>query len=473
MIHTMLLFGATGDLTGRLLLPALASLHAAGYLPPDFRLVASSRQEWDDDQFRQHMEKRLDQHAVNVPVASRMALINATSHIYGDVSNPDSVATVLQAATDGGQQPIITYLALPQGLFSPLSKTIGDIGLPQGSRLVIEKPFGENLDDAVELNQVMEPFIHIMGEDSVYRVDHVLGMAPVQNLIGLRFANLALESLWNSNVIEQVDVLWEETMALEGRATFYDKAGALKDVLQNHMMQVLCYAAMEAPMSLDANDLQNAKVELLNAIRPLTEDDVINKTRRARYTAGTLVVSEDSDGREVPNYTDEDGVDAARQTETFAEIVLEVDNERWRGTRFVLRTGKALPERRKEIVLHFRPGDHPLFQTKGDDGMPLQPNVLRIGIDGPLDIALNLNTTTGESPDEIAPMTMASPPVTSDLLPYAWVLLDILSGGSGRSVRGDEAEAAWRVVMPILEAWEKGLVPMGEYRAGSPGPAQF
>lgn len=469
----MLLFGATGDLAGRLVMPALASLHHAGYLPAEFRLVASSRQEWTDVQFRQHMARRLDHHAAHVPVASRTALINATSHIYGDVANSNSVASVLQAATNEGIHPIIAYLALPQGLFSPLSKTIGDIGLPPGSRLAIEKPFGENLDGAVELNQVLAPFVEAMGEDSVYRVDHVLGMAAVQNLLGLRFANTALAAIWNSKSIAQVDVLWEETMALEGRATFYDKAGALKDVLQNHMMQVLCYAAMEPPSSLDAKDLQNAKVEFLNAIQPLTEADVISKTRRARYSAGALVVSEDSDGRDVPNYTDEDGVDPTRQTETFAELVLEVDNERWRGTRFVLRTGKALSERRKEIVIHFRPSAHPLVPIGGINGTPLPPNVLRIGIDGPFEIALDLNTTAGESPDEVAPMTMTSPPVTSSLLPYAWVLLDILTGGSGRSVRGDEAEAAWRVVMPVLEGWAKGLVQMQEYPAGSMGPEQF
>lgn len=470
MVHTMLLFGATGDLAGRLLLPALASLHAAGYLSPEFSLVASGRHNWDNVQFREHLSGRLNQHAAQVPLQSRTAVIESTSYIQGDVANPDSVNAVIRTATNNHHHPIIVYLALPQGLFSPLSRTIGDIGLPQGSRLVIEKPFGENLDDAIALNHVLTPLTQALGKDAVYRVDHVLGMAPLQNLLGLRFANPALELLWNSSAIEQVDILWEETLALEGRATFYDRAGALKDVLQNHMIQVLCYVAMEAPDSLEAGDIQNRKVQLLNAIRPLSPEKVPTNTRRARYTAGTLAGSEDNESRVVPDYTEEDGVDPTRESETFAEIVLKIDNERWRGTRFVLRTGKALADRHKEVVIHFRPGTNPLFQTHDHMEFTAEPNVLRIGIDGPLNISLQLNSSSGEDPDKRAPITLASPPVTSDLLPYAWVLIDIFRGWSGRSVGADETEAAWRIVMPVLEGWAAGLVPMEEYPAGSTGP---
>jgi glucose-6-phosphate 1-dehydrogenase len=466
MIDSLLLFGATGDLAGRLLMPALASLHAASKLPSGFRLTATSRNEWDDDRFREHMAQRLERHAPHIPSTSREALIAATSHQPSDVGDPESLADVVRVAAGPAHSSIAAYLALPQGLFAPVAGTLGEIGLPPGSRLAVEKPFGEDLEGAIELNRVLEEMAGDAGEEAIYRVDHVLGMATVHNLLGLRFANTALAPVWNSDSIEQIDILWEETLALEGRATFYDRAGALKDVLQNHMIQVLCYAAMEPPASLRASDIQDRKVELLNAVRPISRDELTTRSRRARYTAGTLSVNEDSDGRAVPNYINEEGVDPARETETFAEIVFAVDNDRWRDTRFVLRTGKALAERHKEVVVHFRPAASDLFQGA-------TPNVLRIGIDGPFETTLRLNTAIDDSPAETSPITLASPPAMDELPPYANVLFDVLSGGSGRSVRGDEAEASWRVVMPVLEGWAAGFVPMDDYPAGSDGPPRL
>lgn len=463
MVGTLLLFGATGDLAGRLLLPALGQLHAAGKLPADFRIVATSRQDWDSEQYRQHMAQKLDQHAQHVPQSSREALMMLTTHVPGDVSNTESIRAVVNEATGKGHQPIVAYLALPQGLFPSLAVSIAAIGMPQGSRLVIEKPFGEDLAGAIALNQILEQVAGDAGEHALYRVDHVLGMPTVQNLLKLRFANTALEPLWNSTYIDQVDVLWEETLALEGRATFYDKAGALKDVLQNHMLQVLCYAAMEPPASHSAEDIQEQKVALLNAMRIYTPDDLATSSQRARYTSGVLAVTDDTDGRRVPNYTDEEGVDPARMAETFAEIVFAIDNDRWRGTRFVLRAGKALSERHKEVRIHFKPGTHELFG-------PAQPNVLRIGIDGPLDMSLELNSPASDSPAKKGNLTLTSPEFQAGFLPYANVLEDILSGGSGRSVRGDEAEASWRAVMPVLNSWAAGEVPMKEYQAGTAGP---
>jgi len=473
MIDTMLLFGATGDLAGRLLLPALASLHAVGALPAGFRIIATARQQWDDARFQRHAAHRLVQHAAGVPAASREALARAISYRYSDATDADTVAAVVREATGADGRPIVAYLALPQGLFPPTVTTLGDVGLPQGSRIVLEKPFGEELDDAIALNRLLAQVVGDAGEEAVYRVDHALGMVTVQNLIGLRFAGRLLETVWNSYSIEQIDVLWEETLALEGRASFYDKAGALKDVMQNHMLQVLCFAAMEPPESLGARDLQDRKVELLNAVRLFTREDVISRTRRARYATGTLADTGGADGRQVPDYVDEDGVDPARETETFAEVVLAIDNDRWTGTRFVLRTGKALAERRKEVVVHFRPDSGPPFRPERDEGTGVTPDVLRVGVDGPVDIVLRLNGTARASPEELTSLTLASSPVTSSLSPYGWVLLDVLNGGSRRSVRGDEAEAAWRVVTPILEGWAAGDVPMDEYPAGSGGPARL
>jgi glucose-6-phosphate 1-dehydrogenase len=240
-------------------------------------------------------------------------------------------------------------------------------------------------------------------------------------------------------------VRWEEDLALEGRAGYYDRAGALEDVMQNHMLQVLCLLAMEPPAGAGERELRDAKVAALRAARPPGPDTAVTRTRRARYGAGRI------GDRAVPAYVDEDGVDPDRGTETFAEVVLELDTPRWHSTTFVLRAGKALRARRKEAVVRFRP-------TQPDG----PPGRLRIGIDGPRDVALRL---TG-----VAPMTLSGPAPASDLPPYGHVLLDLLDGGSALSVRGDEAEEAWRVVEPVLAAWREDRVPLEEYPAGSDGP---
>jgi glucose-6-phosphate 1-dehydrogenase len=277
------------------------------------------------------------------------------------------------------------------------------------------------------------------GEQTVFRVDHVLGMATVQNLLTLRLANRFLDAVWNSDHVEQVEILWEETLALEGRAGYYDRAGALKDVLQNHMLQLLALIAMEPPSRLETDDLHDRKLEALRSVGPLT------RTRRARYAAGRLAT-----GVDVPAYAEEEGVEPERETETFAEVALELDSARWAGTRFLLRTGKALSGRRKMAILRFR-----------------ETSELRIGLDGPEDLGLDL---TGGAPESPAPLKLSATPPGPDLPAYGRVLLDVLKSGSALSVRGDEAEEAWRIVTPVLAGWAENTVPLEEYPAGSAGP---
>ena len=245
----------------------------------------------------------------------------------------------------------------------------------------------------------------------------------------------------------QVEILWEETLALEGRAGYYDRAGALKDVMQNHMLQVLSLLAMEPPARLDERELRDRKVDVLRSIRP----PEFGRTRRARYTAGRVAAPPEGSGENVPAYADEDGVEPERQTETFAEVALELEGERWAGTRFLLRAGKALSRRRKMAIVRFR--------SAADE--------LRIGLDGPDDLTLQL---TGGAPASPAPLRLSAAPPHDEVPAYGRVLLDVLNGGSTLSVRGDEAEQAWRVLTPVLEAWDEGLVPLEEYPAGSAGP---
>jgi glucose-6-phosphate 1-dehydrogenase len=470
MIERLLLFGATGDLVGRFLLPALAELHDEGKLPDGFRVVGAAREEWDDETFRRHAVRRLEQHtATDVAASSREALVRSLHYRRVDFNDPGSVAEAVAAASGesvAGEQaePVAAYLALPAAVFAPAVRALGAVGLPSGSRIVLEKPFGEDLDSAVELNRLLARVAGVAGEGAVFRVDHALALATVQNLLGVRLANRILEPVWNSTHIEQVDILWDETLAMEGRVSYYDKTGALKDVIQNHLLQILCLIAMEPPISLGERDFRDRKLDVLRSVRPLTPEEAVSRTRRARYTAGRLASTGGADGRAVPDYVEEDGVDPQRGTETFAEVVLELESWRWSGTRFLLRTGKALAQRRKEAVVRFRPVPHLPF---GDEPAA---NELRIGLDGPYDFALSLTGRATGPPSNLAPLVLDAELPAPELPAYSRVLMDVLNGDSTLSIRGDEAEEAWRVLTPVLQAWTDGRVPLQEYPAGSGGP---
>jgi glucose-6-phosphate 1-dehydrogenase len=471
MIERLLLFGATGDLAGRFLLPALAELHDEGKLPKGFRVVGAAREDWDDETFRRHVSRQLEQHAAGeVSAASQEALVRSLRYRPVDFNDSGSVAEVLAAASDesvaGAQaEPVAAYLALPAAVFSAAVRALGAVGLPPGSRIVLEKPFAEDLESAVELNRLLRRVAGVAGEEAIFRVDHALGMATVQNLLAARLANRVLEPVWNGTHIEQVDILWDETLALEGRASYYDKTGALKDVIQNHLLQVLCLIAMEPPISLDERDFRDRKLGVLRSVRPMSPEDAASRTRRARYTAGKLASTGGADGRAVPDYAEEDGVDPERGTETFAEVVLELEGWRWTGTRFLLRTGKALARRRKEAVVRFRPAPHLPFD---DDEVPV--NELRVGLDGPYDLTLRLTGRATGPPPHLAPLTLKAELPAPELPAYSRVLIDVLNGDSTLSIRGDEAEEAWRVLTPVMQAWADGQSPLQEYQAGSVGP---
>jgi glucose-6-phosphate 1-dehydrogenase len=308
----------------------------------------------------------------------------------------------------------------------------------------------------VELNRLLAGLVP---EEAVFRVDHFLAMTTVQNVLGTRLANRMLEPIWNATHIAEVDIVWDESLALEGRAGYYDGVGALKDMVQNHLLQLLCLVAMEPPVSLGQRDLRDRKMDVLRSVRPLTEADVVRRTRRARYLAGRL------GDRDIPAYAAEAGVDPGHRTETFAEVELELDNWRWPGTIFRLRTGKALRRDRKEVAVRFRPVPHLPFGHTGDE----LPNVLRFGLD-PEDVTLHLNGI-GAQAHSLVPLTLTTRLDPPELPAYGRLLLDVLTGDAALSIRGDEAEEAWRVVAPVLAAWSSDLVPLQEYPAGSDGPA--
>jgi glucose-6-phosphate 1-dehydrogenase len=452
VINRLAIFGATGDLTARYLLPAIAALRATGETGDAFRLIAAGRDDWSSSQFRDWAAARLARHAGDLPATIREAVASAASYQQADVTDRASVASVI-----AGDEPVACYLALPPAVFPGAVSALHDAGLPEGSRIALEKPFGEDLGSAIELNRLLAD---TLPERAVFRVDHFLAMTTVQNLLGTRLANRVFEPLWNSAHIAEIDIVWDESLALEGRAGYYDGVGALKDMLQNHLLQLLCLVAMEPPISLSERDLRDRKVDVLRSVRTLAGDDIARTTRRGQYTAGRI------GDREVPAYADEDGVDPARRTETFAEIELRLDNWRWPGTVFRLRSGKALRRDRKEVVVRFRHVPHLPFAHRGDEA----PNLLKFGLD-PENVSLEL-TGIGPRPQALSPMSLTAQFESPELPAYGQVLHSVLSGDSALAIRGDEAEESWRVVSPVLEAWAKDVVPLQDYAAGSDGPTR-
>ena len=391
----------------------------------------------------------------------RYSLLEAVRYRQVDLYDAESVGRLVEQSFAGEREAALAiYLALPPSLFAPTLGALCRVSLPPGSRVAVEKPFGEDLEGARALNALLAKACDGAGEFGAFRVDHFLGLTSVQNLLGMRLANRVLEPVWNSAQIEEIEIVWEETLGLEGRAEYYDRAGQLRDMIQNHLLQVLCLLTME-PDSLRARELHDAKVALLRSVRPPDPAQMAALTRRARYTAGR------SDGRDLPSYVDEAGVDSAREIETFAEVTFEIDNERWAGTRFVVRTGKALMRSRMEVVARFRQisNARPVGGTTADT-----PNELRIGLYEDDAIKLQLNRAVAGPPYQLTPFVLTGNPPRSALPPYSLVLLEVLAGDSALSVRGDEAEEAWRIVTPVLQAWAENRVPMLEYEAGSTGP---
>jgi glucose-6-phosphate 1-dehydrogenase len=452
MIRRIVIFGAAGDLTFRYLLPSLAQLHEAGSLPDGLTVVAVARDDWDTRTFRRRAAERLERHAGDVAHASREALTAMLEYHRADVGNREQVAEVLGPV----REPLVAYLALPPAVFAPAIEALSGIGLPEGSRIVVEKPFGEDLSSAWALNRMLH---ETFPEEAVFRVDHFLEMQTVQNILGLRFANRVFEPLWNRDHVERVELFWEEMLTLEGRSSYYDTAGALRDVVQNHLLQLLCLIGMEAPITLSERDLRDRKVDVLRAVRRLSREEVERRTVRARYGRGRI------GERDVPAYADEDGVDPDRATETFAQITLMIDNWRWADVPFVLRTGKALAKERFEVAIHLKPVPHLSF---GQATEP-QPNALRLQL-SPDRIALAVNINGPSDPFDLQRIELDAELTPHDLPEYGRLLLDILEGNRTFSIRADEAEESWRIVEPILEVWAQGRIPLLEYPAGSDGP---
>ena len=454
MTRPLVLLGGTGDLTGRLLLPGLAELAAADDVVVD--VLAVGREDWSDDEYRSWARDRLAEHAGHLPEEVRERVVGRLGYRRGDVT----VAADLRGALKRVAEAPLVYLALPNVVFLPTLEALAEAGLPPRSVVAVEKPFGRDRADAERLNAVLH---RMLPEERVIRTDHFLAMQSVLNILGLRFANRIFEPVWNAQHVERVEIVFDETLGLEGRAGYYDRAGALEDMLQNHLLQILALVAMEPPQSVDGADLAARKSDVLRAVRPPA--DLLRDTVRARYTAGTVA------GRALPDYTAEDGVDPERGTETYAEMTVTVENWRWAGVPFRLRSGKALRTDRHEIAVWFKPVPHLAFaeaafgEAGGADPLP---DVLRLHLE-PDGITLELNLNGPGEPFDLERRALDVDLPPRQLSAYGLLLQEMLAGRSSLSISAVEAEESWRIVEPVLAAWRAGDVPLREYPAGSDG----
>ncbi|MEU4422584.1 glucose-6-phosphate dehydrogenase [Actinoplanes sp. NPDC024001] len=441
--QTLIILGASGDLTARLLLPGLGALLATGQVP-GLTLIGAARDDWDSSRWRQRVAESFgDGVATDVVERAR--------YLPTDVTSADDLRRVLDAA----EGPAAIFFALPPAVTARACDALTELDLPEGTRLVLEKPFGIDGDAASALNRVLA---RLVPEERIHRVDHFLGKSTVLNILGLRFANRIFEPVLDAGHIASVDIVFDEALALEGRAGYYDHAGALADMIQSHLLQILALLAMEAPTTLEAAEFRDRKADVLRSTRPFS-DDPAACSRRARYTAGEL------DGRKLPGYAEEPGVEASRGTETLAELVVTVDNWRWAGVPFRLRSGKAIGSSRKEAVITFKRPPRIPDGLYGCD----QPDRLRIGF-GPDRLALDFNINGPGDPFELDPVSLEAAFGPGDLPPYGEVLRGVFDNDPTLSVRGDTAEQCWRIVEPVVAAWRAGDVPLLEYPAGSSGP---
>jgi glucose-6-phosphate 1-dehydrogenase len=446
--QTLLVLGAAGDLTERLLLPGLGTLLASRG-DGELLLVGSDRDDWDDAHWRERVTRAFT--AADADGDATAAVAERARFRRADATSPDDLRALLEQAE--GRAAV--YFALPPAVTWRACSALREIGVPEETRLVMEKPFGTDMASAQALNALVS---EIVPEDHVHRVDHFLGMATVLNIVGTRFANRMLEPVLTGEHVAGVDIVFDESLALEGRAGYYDGAGALVDMLQNHLLQVLALMAMEPPLTLTGHDVRDAKTQVLRATH-VWGDDPVASSHRARYAAGEL------DGRRHPAYVDEDGVDPVRRTETLAAVELAVDTWRWAGVPFRLRSGKAIASPRQEVIVTFR--DPP--RLPGGLTGYRRSDRLRLGL-GVHRLALDVNVNGQGDPFSLEPVTLQGEYGPGDLLEYGQVLRGVLEGAPQLSVGGDAAVESWRIMEPVLAAWHDDRVPLEEYAAGSTGP---
>ena len=466
----IVIFGGTGDLAMRMLLPSLYHLDREGYLPASLRIIAAARSALDDAGFRDAAAAALNDF---VPGDHRdadglRAFLERLSYVQLDAAEADSyraLAARLRPAAEGAVT--ICYLSTAPRFYARICANLAQAGIAgPATRLVLEKPIGHDLQSCRAVN---DGVAEVFDESRVFRVDHYLGKETVQNLIALRFANMLFEPSWNSVGIEQVQITVAETVGVEGRWEYYNESGALRDMLQNHMLQLLCLVAMEPPSSMHPDAVRDEKLKVLRSLRPIPLRDIPQKTVAGQYSAGAIA------GESVPGYAEEGG--GASDTETFLALRAEIDNWRWSGVPFYLRTGKRLPHRYSEIFIQFRGVPHVIFPDDGQLAIASNKLVIRLQPEENIKLMM-MNKVPGLGEDSMKLREVSLDLTKSDAtlrqrrrIAYERLFLDILAGNTTLFVRRDETEAAWAWIDNIAHGWrELGLKPK-PYAAGSWGPS--
>lgn len=462
----IIIFGAYGDLSFRKLIPALYHLFNDGYLEKDSRIISVSRQKLSKKEHIELSKEKLIEFIEKESFSNEVfdKFKDILHSVYVDFADNKSYKDLKKMLDESPNEDRVSYLSTAPNFFGSICKALNDWELiTPTSRVVLEKPIGKDLETAKQINnEVLQYF----KEDQIYRIDHYLGKNTVQNILALRFANRIIMPLWDATNIDHIQITVAESVGVEGRAGYYDQYGAMRDMIQNHLMQLLCLVAMEPPCSLDANSIRDEKVKVLRSLRPITRENVAANTVRAQYSSGSI------DGKPVPGYLENKDIQNST-TETFAALRVDIDNWRWNGVPFYIRSGKRMQKRNSEIVIQFKDVPYSIFQNNGE---PVSSNKLVITLQPEESITLSLINKVPELSEnmrlEEVDLELISPSSTKRKNEaYERLLLDVVRSNPTLFMRLDEVESAWKWVDPILEAWEDNVVPMKKYTAGTNGPS--